>query len=182
MEKTKATREMRARFPYIPKGMLDIKVAKSTYKTERGLMNHLAGVNEDCRRKAEQPDVDRITMSITWRKSRTWGYNPHLEGRVRLANGGWEYEKDISCGGCGYDKESTVMADFLNRYLAGMLWRRRNFRTNMPPYGVSFRAGFLPYFCGGVGARCTLEVLQWLGFRLTTSVHGDGYDYYELER
>ena len=175
---------MRERFPFIPSGMLDYEVESSKYKTERGLMNHLWDVNEECRRIVEQPRVKRITMSIGWVRSSTWGTNPHLEGRVQLEDGRWEYEGDISCGGCGYDKESTVMADFLNRYLKGELWRRRNFRTNEPPYGLTFydKGCWFPRFEGGTGASCMIDGLKWLGFKLVSSNHGKTWDFYELER
>ena len=182
MKQTKATKEMRERFPHIPREMLDYEVEYSKYKTERGLMAYLERKDEECRRIIRQPDVKRITMSIDWRKSSMWGNNPHLEGRIQYATGAWEYESDISCGGCGYDKESTVMADFLNRYLKGMLWRRRNFRKHKPPYGVTFQKGWFPHFDGGVGANCTISVLCWLGFKLVSSSHGKTWDHYELER
>ena len=83
---------MRERFPYIPSAMLDYEVEFSKYKTERGLMNHLADVNEDCKRIVEQPDVKYITMSVEWRKSSMWGMNPHLDGRIETVNGRWDYE------------------------------------------------------------------------------------------
>jgi len=182
MKAKKATKEMRQRFQYIPFGQLDFEVEYSKYKTERGLMNHLEDINEQCRRIIEAPDVKRISMSISWARSQMWGMNPHLEGRIQFTDGRWEYVDDISCGGCGYDKLSTVMADFLNRYLKGMLWRKRNFRKHKPPYGVTFSKGWLPRFDGGVGARCTIDVLKWLGFKLVSSSSGKTWDFYELER
>lgn len=180
--KAKVTKEMKAMFPYIPSEKLGYEVEYSKYKTERGLMNHLAKMNDEFRKRAEYPDVKCIRMSIEWRKSRTWGYNPHLDGLVVMADGECMRDNDITCSGCGYDKKSTVMADFLNRHLSGMLWRRRNFRTRKPPYGVSYDKGWFPYFDCGVGADSTLSVLKWLGFKLVSSSHGKTWDFYELER
>lgn len=173
---------MREKFPHIPSEMLNYEVEYSKYKTERGLMNHLAEVNEDCKRIVEQPDVKYISMSIEWQRSSTWGMNPHLEGRIETVDGRWDYDKDISCGGCGYDKLSTVMAEFLNNHLKGMLWRRRKFRTHKPPYGVTFSKGWFPHFDGGVGENCTISVLQWLGFKVVCAKSGRTFDYYELKR
>ena len=172
---------MHEQFPFIPKERLTFEVVYSEYKTERGLMNHLAAVNEDFKRIIEQPDVKRISISVEWRKSSMWGLNPHLTGRVQLQNEEWEYDKDITCGGCGYDKLSSVMAEFLNNHLKGMLYRRRNFRTRKPPYGVTFEKGWLPHFDGGVGANCTISVLCWLGFKVTSESHGRTWDTYDLE-
>lgn len=173
---------MRERFPHIPRQELDDEVMYSKYKTERGLMAYLERKDEECRRIIEYPDAKRIMMSIEWRRSSTWGNNPHLEGDINFADGSWKHEEDVSCSGCGYDKESTVMARFLNHHLKGMLWRRRNFRKNKPPYGVSFSKGYFPHFNGGVGANCTIHVLEWLGFKVVNSSHGKTWDYYELER
>jgi hypothetical protein len=180
--KKKEMKELQKQFPYIPSCELEYEVNSSTYKTERGLMKHLAKVNDECRGKAEQPDVKRIEMTVEWRKSSMWGYNPHLRGYVQFEDGRWESNTDISCGGCGYDKLSTVMADFLNRHLRGMLWRRRNYRTNKPPYGITYQKGWFPHFDGGVGENCTISGLMWLGFKLVSSSHGKTFDTYELVR
>lgn len=169
-------------FPFIPAEELNYEVKYSKYKTERGLMNHLAKVNESNRCIIEGPDVKHIRMSIEWRKSPTWGCNPHLTGSVVTTDGECHYDKDVTCSGCGYDKESTVMAEFLNAYLQGMLWRKRNFRTRKPPYGVRYQKGWMPYFEGGVGADCTVSVLKWLGFKLTSSSHGKTWDFYEFHK
>lgn len=182
MNNRKVTKEMREQFSYIPSGKLAYEVKYSEYKTERGLMNHLSAVNEGCKRIVEMPDVKYISISVSWTRSRTWGMNPHLEGRIEFSDGRWEYANDISCSGWGYDKLSTVMADFLNRYLTGMLWRKRNFRTNKPPYGVNYMKGWFPYFEGGVGAGCTISVLKWLGFTVVANQSGKTWDYYELKR
>lgn len=63
-----------------------------------------------------QKPVKSIGIMIEWKKSRMWGRNPHLSAHVEYMDGTGEWFK-ATCGGCGYDKESTVIADAFNRFL-----------------------------------------------------------------
>jgi len=48
-------------------------------------------------------------FQVHWVKSKTWGNVPHIN---------WRNEKASYASGCGYDKLSAVVADFL-KYLPG---------------------------------------------------------------
>jgi hypothetical protein len=108
-----------------------------------------------------------ITITIEWKKSRTWGANPHL-----FAEGGGltDYNKPISkCSGCGYDKRSTVFGEFLNLRLSRLiqLLKRHkgestDFRDNGLPYGYSLYDGKIHagMGCGTGSLQRGLEVIH----------------------
>jgi hypothetical protein len=134
-----------------------------------------------------QRHVKEMTISIEWRKSRMWGNNPHAEVSTIYQNDGkGEYyapSQVFTCGGCGYDKESTVIASAFNAFLKYKLWgkmkkyarwERRNHdgpntnenykRVFCHPYGISISKAFVGrdgkkysehrYFDGGIGTSC----------------------------
>lgn len=47
-----------------------------------------------------------LSFAVVWKKSRTWGYCPHLYNSRR--------ERVASMSGCGYDKLSAVLAAVLH--------------------------------------------------------------------
>ena len=111
--------------------------------------------------------VQTFSCVVEWRKSRVWGYNPKLEGW----NGS---ERVISrCSGCGYDKLSTVVADFINRTPA-MLAKIQEL-TAWPqgrrPYGFSGYNGDALTASGGVGIGSLIDGLRALGISV---VHTSG--------
>ena len=69
-----------------------------------------------------QRPIKSITISIEWRKSHMWGFNPHAEAKIEYKksngqDGGFERRNGYTCGGCGYDKKSTVIAQIFNDFL-----------------------------------------------------------------
>lgn len=50
-----------------------------------------------------------IIINVTWKKSATWGMNPHAEIKIFNNNGGYEVF-NTTASGCGYDKLSSVVA------------------------------------------------------------------------
>ena len=59
-----------------------------------------------------------IKISIEWKKSATWGANPHGEAWLSFIDkDGHRNSKYVTFGGvsgCGYDKLSTAVAGCLN--------------------------------------------------------------------
>lgn len=55
-----------------------------------------------------------IIISVTWKKSYTWGMNPHAEIKIFNNNGGYEIFEETASG-CGYDKLSSVVAYGFNK-------------------------------------------------------------------
>lgn len=106
-------------------------------------------------------NTDGFTVVVEWKRNRTWGHNP----RVTLKDGK-EYSGYAS--GCGYDKESTAVAEALNKdpairralYMA----RAMNiYETNEKLFGYGVR-GFLPQFSGGVGMSSIISCLACIDF------------------
>lgn len=149
----------------------------STLKTERGIKNRIQKANDENKRKAEMPDVKRLEIDIEWKKSQTWGNCPRASVRWETADGEWHYDDNMAyASGCGYDKESTVVAACCNRILCGMLWRKRNTKKEVP-YGVKLNLWF-PYFEGGVGMSCYYRIAEFLGGKLENVDSGKNYDKY----
>lgn len=171
----------RSEFPYlIDKESFDyyLKKALGQYKSERGVRNALQRENDEVRAKHEQPAITRLWVSIVWHKSRTWGNCPRAEWRATFADGHSEYGEGITASGCGYDKESAVIADIFEKYCLGMANRKykRNKKQELP-YGVSKTWNTL-YFMGGVGESCYRRIAEWLGGKCEHVGCGRTYDEY----
>ena len=66
-------------------------------------------------RIASAPDINDVEIVITYKKNRTWGWNPHAELYVN----GLFVAKDRASG-YGYDKTSAAMSYVLNKSDARM--------------------------------------------------------------
>ena len=58
-----------------------------------------------------QREVKSITIAIEWRRSRIWGNCPNASAEVHFKDGTFERKNGYRAGGCGYDKESTVISE-----------------------------------------------------------------------
>ena len=116
---------------------------------------------------------ERISVSVEWTKSRTWGNNPTAEVRANMLTVG-------HATGCGYDKESAAVSVAFNSnsgilkvvYLLKELYLQTNKKL---PYGLGY--GVLPYFEGGVGMSCFKDILIACGYVVEAN-HGNKYDSY----
>ena len=91
------------------------------------------------------------SFRIVWVKSRTWGHNPNVKYN------GYTVGK---ASGCGYDKESAALADFL-RFLA-------------PDGNV--------YAASGAGFGAVVRVLDEAGWTLEKTYSGKSEDGYSITR
>ena len=177
--------------------MNKVNIAKyaSTYKgaTERQTENQMKKRIERIRKAwedaAAQPVPVSVAIAIEWKKSRMWGSNPHATAFARYADG-HVTRFEATCGGCGYDKESTVVAELLNKCLRGVLIAKGR-RLKKLPYGIDWDKNgvWTPRFEGGVGMSCYLDrnfefgdpgVLQALGWSMRNTGSGKTFDAYEL--
>lgn len=168
-------------FPFLTnKESFEYYLAKAAEKckTERGMRTYLQKRNDEVREKHEQPAIVRLWVSITWHRSRTWGNCPTAEYRATFADGHSEYGDGVSASGCGYDKESTVIADIFEKFCLGMANRKykRNKKQELP-YGVAKTWNTL-YFMGGVGESCYRKITEWLGGKCEHTGCGKTYDEY----
>lgn len=168
-------------------------VELATKRATKEITKDLAGKLEKLDRIAQAKDLDFITVSVDWVRSRTWGYNPHVEIRT---NAGYFTG---SASGCGYDKESAAIADAFNQcdsilkalytlkekgLRAGQTDESKTAscgRSNGSICGYGAGYGAIPYFEGGVGASCFWEILRKCGFK-TSGHHSKHSDFYNVEK
>ena len=141
--------------------------------------------------KAQRP-IAEMTINIEWRKSRLYGSSPVAEARIVYANddgklGCFGLSKQYRAGGCGYDKESTVVGQIFDDHLAYKLhrpedWVRegvRFIRDETEPYGIAFYNG-VGYYGQGVGMSCYYDIVKFIGGKLEHVASGGSFDVYRI--
>ena len=145
-----------------------------------------------------QSPVKEMLITIEWKKSRTWGVNPHCEAEIRFHNGRFERSPIYTTSGCGYDKISTVVADVFNAYMKYKLWNKSieqcgradyNWKElGEAPYGIS--AGIWKsdggdveyrYFDGGIGISCYKAIGEFIGGKFETIASGKTFDVFSYK-
>ena len=115
-------------------------------------------------------------ISIEWKKSKMWGYNPTAEIRanMRVTTG--------TASGCGYDKESAAIASAMNSNpeIMRILYEHAEGGETFP-YSVNMFAG-VPYFDGGCGVSCFQNVFEACGYKWRCVGSGRLYNCYTLEK
>lgn len=150
-------------------------------------------------RARDAAEVKTVSISVDWKRSSTWGYNPTA---TVIINGVHEYRGTAS--GCGYDKETAAIAAALNQSIVilKMLYTaKEQALESMSPerieaakkgycfgcetnrdfihYGAGY--GILPYFEGGVGMSSFRGVFEACGLRCTRSHETKTRNYYYFE-
>jgi polyhydroxyalkanoate synthesis regulator phasin len=130
-----------------------------------------------------QRPVKELQINIEWKKSRTWGYNPFAEIKVWFVDGSFVRESGFTCSGCGYDKESTVIAEICNKYLLTRLYALQGCYGKLKnfPYGayVDFKKNWVRYN-GGVGTSCYYRLIEHIGGKFENVASGDSFDVYRI--
>lgn len=152
-----------------------IKILKSLIKNyyERSLNKDIAEVEHMEILLNSDLKINKIVISIEWKKSRTWGNNPHCEVKVFYNNNQVETFTG-SASGCGYDKRSAATAEALNKceLLKALLYKAENkrlknhsevTRRDFIGYGSGYSS--LPVFEGGIGFRSHETILNNLNFK-----------------
>ncbi len=137
--------------------------------------------------KAQKP-VKEITITIEWKKSYMWGYNPKCEATIHFADNSFERSPIYTASGCGYDKESTVIADVFNNYLKYKLWQlspeqlkggNGSMDKGNAPYGIHLYSDNRPHFGGGIGTSCYYRIAEYLGGAFEHIASGKSFDVYK---
>ena len=156
-------------------------------KEENRIARELAKIETE----KNQKHVKELTISIEWVKSRTWGSNPHAEVAVEFHDGTFTRKEGYKASGCGYDKESTVVADVFNDFLKYKLWKdsrptekkyHRNGEKHETPYGVAWgHTGDYEYkhYSGGIGISCFPAISEYIGGKFETVASGKLFDVYK---
>lgn len=154
-------KELKKMFPYMSEDELERNMQENEWIKLEKFLEQVRKKNESYRMRAEQPDVVTLRISVQWHRSRTWGNCPKAYWNCDFADG--TYKSGIeTCSGCGYDKESTVIAEIFEKCCSGMLWRKRNTKKEAP-YGCRVKGTWFPHFSGGVGTSCYVRITEFLG-------------------
>lgn len=152
------------------------KEAQEAKKAERAKVRAEAKRLAEIEAKKGQKQVESITFNIEWKKSRTWGANPHLDAVVLHTDGSRSYGT-AKCSGCGYDKESTVIADIFNQFMAYKLYQMDE--SSEKPYGIGIDKDYRHY-AGGVGTSCYYRIAEHIGGKFEHVSSGKTFDVYKL--
>jgi hypothetical protein len=157
-------------------------VERKVKQLEKRLEDKLSGLA----RISEAGEAIEITISIEWRKSRMWGSNPSATARVQTTKGYFTFESG-SIGGCGYDKQSTAVAQVLNQCeaLLNMMYKVKDSSSkvdNRDLFGYGSGYGILPSIEGGVGVSCYPQIMEKLGLTFKTVASGKMYDCYQITK
>lgn len=168
-------------------------VELASKRAMKGVEKDTAAKLEKLERVAAAPELEYIAVSVEWVRSKTWGYNPHVEVRTNTGT----YTGTAS--GCGYDKESAAIADAFNKcdsILKALYSLKENGlqegksdasktactgvnNTEICGYGAGYSV--LPYFEGGVGSSCFWDILKKCGYK-TSCYYGKHSSFYRIER
>lgn len=168
-------------------------VELATKRAIKDISKKTAAKLEKLNRIAQAEELTFITISVEWVRSKTWGYNPHVEIRT---NTGTYYG---TASGSGYDKESAAIADAFNKCdsILKVLYQLKENglragktdisdtsctgvdNRNICGYGAGYSV--LPHFEGGVGVSCFWEILKKCGFE-TREHHSKHSDFYNVEK
>lgn len=118
-----------------------------------------------------------VEARVEWKKSRTWGYNPHVDA---WTTGG--YYNTGKASGCGYDKESAAiehaLIDSLNlqRFIIENLSKLKN------EYGIETRFGIAHLSIGGKGVNTLLNLFRKVKGWTVDEMHGNSFDGYKIRK
>lgn len=168
------------------KGYLIMRKEKATYKEIERKVKKINTI-------ANSGTLLSVKISIEWKRSQMWGSNPKAGCWATFINKDGQhdstYVQSRSIGGCGYDKQSTAVADCLNQinevlkplYLikdANITDDNSNHR--LLGYGAGY--GLLPSIEGGVGVSCYNSIFNKIGFEFKTIASGKTFDVYTITK
>ena len=128
-------------------------------------------------------DIESVVINVEWKRSQMWGMNPNANAYI---NGVGEVSSG-SISGCGYDKQSTAVANVLNQIpqLIRKMYEVKENNTdvkNHELFGYGSGYGVLPYFEGGVGVGCYNKILNKIGYSFETVTSGKVFDVYKISK
>ena len=119
---------------------------------------------------------DGVSISVEWKKSQTWGANPHatVYAAFTVTKG--------RASGCGYDKESAAIASAFNDNPEVMAIIYTAVEAGIKPGYSVFDSFGLPFFDGGCGVNCFYTVFENCGYQFNKIPGGRNFDCYLIER
>lgn len=167
----------------LPKGK-KIKDFKDVENLKQYLLNRIEKIQErELQNKVKYfeaiqkaPDFKSLKITIEWKRSQTWGYNPTATLEV-WNEIGFERVYTAKVYGCGYCKESAVMADVLNQSLSLKKLLLNASNENKTTYGMRGER----FSGGGVGVSSLQNAFHVCGFDLKKVASGSRFDAYSCE-
>jgi len=139
-----------------------------------------------------------VKISIEWKRSAMWGSNPKAECWYSYTDKDGNYQSGYvvsgSIGGCGYDKQSTAVADCLNQINEVLkplyLLKDKSYNSELKGSHIDNRSilsygsgyGILPSIEGGVGVSCYPAIFNAVGYDFKTIASGKTYDVYTISK
>lgn len=132
---------------------------------------------------SDLPEIETLTINVEWRKSKMWGMNPTAEAYVN----GIGQVSSGSIGGCGYDKQSTAVANVLNQVpqFLKLMYELKNNNTETKNHDLfGYGSGYyvLPSFEGGVGVSCYPKIFEKIGYKFETIANGKTFDVFRITK
>ena len=162
-------------------------------RMEKQIDKEIAATLEKMERIEKAPDLQYISINVSYTKNATWGYNPTATANTNNGTTAGH------ASGCGYDKESSAIASVFNENYS-ILKTLYTIKENALEAGLSdfsetactgvdnrttcgYGAGYgiFPYFEGGVGVGCFWDILKKAGFT-TRCNYGKHENYYNVSR
>lgn len=159
------------------KEAVTLAVARMEKQEEKELAGWIAKLDK----AASAPILEYAEISVEWTRSRTWGNCP----RVKVWTNNGDYSGYAS--GCGYDKESTAIADALNgapEFLKALYTAKEKRPSLEGSKALGYGAGYslIPYLEGGVGVSCFRRIFETIGYTWECTASGKTYDHYRITR
>ena len=158
----------------------------------------------DCYKKAIKKAEDvaaaqtltACRISVEWKKSRVWGYNPHATVDAWTVDSNGVTDCTTTTGrasGCGYDKQSAAIAEALNaspvilkvlynaeeRRLKGRESRKQS-RRDFIGYGSGDSSR--PHFFGMCGVSVFYKIFENCGYTFEKVASGKTFDAYKITK
>lgn len=175
---------------------VEIAYKRAEREKEKSYAKKLAKVE---RAENAAPPVT-VSISVEWKRSSVWGYNPTATVTIYDSNGWAQYTGTAS--GCGYDKLTAAVGSALNQSAAilNMLytakekaykrskaaaraaWKQHGPESNRDAihYGAGY--GILPYFEGGTGWSSFAGVFAACGYKITENRGAKTSDFFYIEK
>lgn len=144
--------------------LAEYKQKREEQKAARAEKRNTAKYAKEVKALKEQKPVRHMFINIEWYKNRTWGMCPKLKAYVDYHDGTHDTFEVGRITGCGYDKESTALAELFNQTLAYKLYMVDSIEGH--PYGITkytYYGSEVRRFEGGVGTSCYYPISKYIG-------------------
>lgn len=164
------------------------------FATGRKKRNHLLRILDRLKDIRTAPPFDAFRVTVEWTRGGTYG--PQV---AAVLLGAFTSRTGKRTSGCGYDKESTAIADVLNQTpeVLHLFFDRlesglesgeidsANFRESIKAvfgYGVGLYSSPDCFFDGGVGTSCYAKNFAAVGWEAEKVASGKGFDVWEFRK